>query len=250
MSNVAIIPARSGSKRVPDKNVRDFLGTPMIVRTIATLKESKLFDRIIVSTDSVLYQDLVIRNGAECDKLRPMELSLSHVNTIDVMSFVTNQYSVPGDANVCCVSAPNPFLRVDALTFGLEVLQKNIPVPNYVTTVSTYPFPVQRSLKVLKNNLLTMAQPEFMLSHSQSLEPRYFESNQFWWGKAQTWAQKTPWQTNVSGIYVPPWLCQDIDTEDDWIEAEVKHQIIHRIPYFTNYRIDMSNLITYSTQDS
>lgn len=245
MSSVAVIPARSGSKRVPDKNIRDFLGSPIIVRTIETLRESQLFDRIIVSTDSGEYKKLVKKYGAECDKLRPKDLSLSHVNTIDVMSYVIEQYKIRADDKVCCVSAPNPFLRVDALKLGLELLLVNDPTPNYVTTVSTYPFPVQRSLKVQTNNLLTMAQPEFMLSHSQSLEPRYFESNQFWWGKAQTWEEKTPWQTDVAGIYVPPWLCQDIDTEDDWIEAEIKYQIIQQVPHFSTYTIDRKNLVTY-----
>ena len=71
MSVIAVIPARSGSKRIKDKNITPLAGMPMMGWTIKAALETNLFDKVIVSTDSTAYQSIARELGASCDFLRP-----------------------------------------------------------------------------------------------------------------------------------------------------------------------------------
>lgn len=239
---VAIIPARGGSKRVPLKNIKEFDGIPMLTRTITILNDSNLFDQIIVSTDSEDIRQVALRAGATCESLRESALGQDQTPTIDVITYEIGRNQINLDAEVCCVYAPNPFLRIDALTIGAESLNQN-PIPNYVSTVTTFPFPIQRALGMNKKNLLEMVQKEYLMRHSQSLPERYHECAQFWWATANTWTKNVPMQEGLKGIYIPRWMTQDIDTEEDWNQAEIRWQILQKDSKFKEYVVTEKNII-------
>jgi N-acylneuraminate cytidylyltransferase len=240
---VAIVPARGGSKRVPLKNIKPFLGTPMLKRTLDVLQNSGLFDQIIVSTDSVVIQELAIQCNVDCSNLRPKELSSDDISTVDVIAYEIDYYGLSKDDFVCCVYAPNPFLREDSLELGHKIIEENEDL-NYVTTVTSFPFPVQRSLRLESNGKLVMANPENIWTHSQNLEERYHECAQFWWGRAGTWTKKIAMQDGLVGINIPRWMTQDIDTEEDWIQAEIRWKILRESDSYNEYRVTKDNLIS------
>lgn len=241
--NIAIIPARGGSKRVPLKNVKEFNGIPMIVRTIRTLKSSGCFDQIIVSTDSDKIAETAELESGVTISWRDPYLSGDSANTVDVVSAEVIKLGLDSSADICCVYAPNPFLHPEALKLGHQALQIK-PLPDYVSAVTSYPFPVQRSLK--QDNLtgfLCMASPEFMLTHSQNLEERFHETAQFWWGKSKTWLERKDMQNNVRGIYIPRWMSQDVDTLEDWVQAEVRWQVMEQLRIFEKHEFKTNHII-------
>ena len=240
---IAIIPARGGSKRVPLKNIRDFQGVPIISRTIQTLVGSNCFDRIIVSTESEEVARCVGSEPSIEISWRNMELSKDSSNTVDVIAQEILQSGISPDSSVCCVYAPNPFLTSSALTLGLSVLSNREDI-NYVTPVTSYPFPTQRSLGFTKTGqYLEMCEPEFLMVHSQQLEPRFHETAQFWWGKGATWLAKWPMQMKVAGIYTPRWMTQDIDTLEDWKQAEIRWKILDSEGLLSNYEFNDSSIV-------
>ena len=142
---VAIIPARGNSKRIPNKNCKNFNGKPIICRTIKLLKKSKLFDRIIVSSDNKKICSISQKYGAEVSFIRPRHLSGDYTGTAEVIAhcvkfLIEKNYSFD---YVCCVYAPNPFLRVSDLKKGLVKLKSK--KYSYVFSATQYQYPIFRS---------------------------------------------------------------------------------------------------------
>ena len=244
---IAIIPARGGSTRVPLKNIREFAGIPILSRTLRILNECQLFDQIIVSTDSEKIAEVAIKTPGTQVSWRNSLLSGHDANIVDVMAEETLQSSMSIEDRVCCVYAPNPFLRTDAIKLGLQVLESQQRI-DYVTPMTTYPFPVQRSLSFDQSkNSISMADPTYLLAHSQTLEPRFHETAQFWWAMAETWVKRKPMQMNMMGIYTPRWMTQDIDTLEDWDQAEIRWEILNKRTSYLNYEFSEANILT---QDS
>jgi N-acylneuraminate cytidylyltransferase len=219
----AFILARGGSKRIYMKNIRSFFGKPIIGYAIEAALECDLFDRVIVSTDSQEIAEVALKFGAEVPELRPLHLSTDSVPTIEVMSYLTDRFQIRNHDLVCCIYATNPFLTSENIKLGEAMLTNKIdPKIKYVTTISEYSFPPQRSLRRASEHVFEMAETSYMMSRSQDLDKRYHECAQFWWAQAETWLFKSPMQIGLAGILLPRWLQQDIDTEEDWIEAERK----------------------------
>lgn len=222
------ILARGGSKRVIKKNIRNFHGRPMISYAIDNALNSKVFDRLIVSTDCQETAQISRKYGAEVPELRNSELSGDNVPTIDVMASLIEQFELEGQDLVCCIYGTNPFLTPQNLQSAMELLKsgprKQI---NYVSTITEYSFPPQRSLKQTSGDCYEMANLDFVMSRSQDLEKRFHECAQFWWAFAETWRAKIPMQTGLRGMILPRWHQQDIDTEEDWKEAELKYAALH-----------------------
>lgn len=215
----------------------------MLVRTIKTLKNTDCFDKIIVSTESELVANCAMREDGVEVSWRDPSLAGDSANTVDVIAEELIKIDINSDSNVCCVYAPNPFLHEGALQLGLGALSLH-PQPDYVSSVTSFPFPIQRSLKFEPDNeLLQMAQPEYLLTHSQNLEPRFHETAQFWWAKSKTWVARKPMQLNMRGIYVPRWMSQDVDTLEDWKQAEVRWRVLAETGEFKNYRFSEDNII-------
>lgn len=218
---VAIIPARGGSKRIPKKNIKLFLGKPIIAYSIEIAKKSELFDRIIVSTDSNEISDVAQNYGAEVPFIRPVKLSDDYTGTDDVIEHSLNWLVENGDSyeTACCIYATAPFLISDYLKKGYDLLLKEDAAR--VFSVTTFPYPIFRALKVNNDNRVEMIWPEHRETRSQDLPETCHDAGQFYWFNVEKYfgANQLCCNDNVP-VFLPRYLVQDIDTQEDWNLAE------------------------------
>lgn len=218
---LAIIPARGGSKRIPRKNIKDFCGKPMIAWPIAVAQQSACFDRIIVSTDDPEIAQVAKAQGAEVPFVRPPELSDDHVGTIPVIAHAIAWQNANGPQvkEACCIYATAPFLQVQDLQRGLQVLLRRRV--DYAFSVASYAFPIQRAIRITPQQRIEMFQPEQFGTRSQDLEEAWHDAGQFYWGKASAWLAMQPvFNSGSAPITIPRYRVQDIDTLEDWLRAE------------------------------
>jgi len=228
--NVAIIPARGGSKRIPRKNVREFCGQPLIVYSILVAKNSGLFDHVIVSTDDDQIRDIANHYGAETPFVRPPELANDHATTVPVINHAVSwvQQHLGKVDHVCCVYATAPFIQAEALRESYEMLISR-KVGGYVFSATTMPFPIQRSFKVKSDGFVEMFEPHNYNTRSQDLEEAYQDAGQFYWGSAETYnSEKIFFSTDSMAYVLPRHMVQDIDTLEDWCRAELMYEALKR----------------------
>jgi pseudaminic acid cytidylyltransferase len=227
--NVAIIPARGGSKRIPRKNIREFCGKPMIAWSIEAALASNCFDQVVVSTDDEEIAEVARRYGAEVPFLRPPHLADDYAGTIPVIRHAVEALHEQGRSFdlVCCIYATAPLISVDDLRNGLQRLVDTSA--DYVFPVSSFPSPIQRAYRITEEGVLQMFHPENFSVRSQDLEPAFHDAGQFYWGKSTTWRQGLPIQTgNARPIILPRHRVQDLDTPEDWQRAELLFRLITR----------------------
>ena len=219
--NIAVIPARGGSKRIPRKNIKEFCGKPMIAWSIEVAQKSNCFERIIVSTDDDEIATVALGCGAEVPFSRPEALSDDYVGTTAVVSHAVKWLIEHGEQleNVCCLYATAPFVRSTDLQRGLEILQEQ--ECDYVFSVTSFAFPIQRAIRITQEQRVEMFQPEHFMTRSQDLEEAYHDAGQFYWGTTQAWLDEKPLFSNQSApVFLPRHRVQDIDTQEDWLCAE------------------------------
>ncbi|GDY27927.1 pseudaminic acid cytidylyltransferase [Agarivorans sp. Toyoura001] len=220
MSTVAIIPARGGSKRIPRKNIKLFNGKPIIAYSIESALQSQCFDRVIVSTDDTEIASIAKQYGAEVPFIRPANISNDYATTLDVIHHAVATLSTEQQfRDVCCIYATAPFITPSQLLEGKKLFaDKNA---DYLFPVAEYPSAVQRSLLREKSGFLTMAYPEYLNSRSQDLQTAFYDTGQFYWGKASAFLNRTPIYSDKSvGLPVEKNSCVDIDDLQDWALAE------------------------------
>ena len=218
---VAVIPARGGSKRIPRKNIKMFHGRSILSWSIEAALSSKCFGQVIVSTDDEEIAEVARTCGATVPFTRPAELSGDHVATIPVVAHALNWLRQNGCVPefVCCIYATAPFLSVEDLYRGFDLIQQT--GGDYVFPVTTFDFPIQRAIRVKETGQVEMFQPEHFSTRSQDLEEAYHDAGQFYWGKAAAWIAGTPFfSPNAWPLKIPKSRAQDIDTEEDWAIAE------------------------------
>jgi N-acylneuraminate cytidylyltransferase len=221
MNRVAIIPARGGSKRILRKNIKEFCGRPMIAWSIEAAKASGCFDRIIVSTDDVEIADISKAWGADAPFMRPAELSDDYTGTSAVVHHAVDWLREHGTSPdcVCCLYATAPFVSPEDLRKGWDVIQQG--VHSFAFAVTSFPFPIQRAIRITENGRLAMFSPENFNARSQDLEEAWHDAGQFYWGTAQAWREeKMVFGEDSFPIKIPRHRVQDIDTPEDWVRAE------------------------------
>jgi pseudaminic acid cytidylyltransferase len=224
---IAIIPARGGSTRIPRKNIKPFCGKPIIAWSIETAITSGCFDRIIVSTDDDEIAEVAEAYGASAPFRRPPELSDSHTGTMPVIRHALEWLQEYGESPefVCCIHATAPFMLAEDLIVGLQRLQAGDC--DYAFPVTTFPFPIQRALRINEASRVDMFQPEHFHTRSQDLEEAYHDAAQFWWGRTSAWLAETPVYSIVSAtLRIPRQRVQDIDTPEDWERAQALFQLL------------------------
>jgi len=218
LNNVAIIPARGGSKRIPRKNLKPFDGVPMIVRSIRTALDSGLFEQVVVSTDDAEIADVARANGAHVPFMRPVELADDFTGTAAVIAHALQQ--LPAFEYACCVYASAPLLQTRFLRQGLELLEQ-YPDKSFAFSVTDFGFPVQRALTLDGQGALTALYPEFRNTRSQDLPAAFQDAGQFYWGRSEAWLRGEVLYSPASlPVILPRYLVQDIDTVEDWKRAE------------------------------
>jgi len=220
--NICVIPARGGSKRIPRKNIKSFHGKPMIAWSIEAAIESGCFGRIICSTDDEDIAEIARKYGAEIPFLRPKKLSNDHIGTGPVVAH-TIKYLMKSKEKidfVCCIYATAPFILAKFLQESLQQIE-NTDI-DYCFSVTSYPFPIQRSIRITKELRCEMFQPEMLNIRSQDLEEAYHDAGQFYWGRSDAWIKGSSVFSNKSIPYIlPRHRAQDIDTMEDWRMAEL-----------------------------
>jgi len=225
--NVAVILARGGSKRIPRKNIKQFCGKPMISWPIELAKESGLFEHIIVSTDDEEIAKISKKYGAEVPFIRPDKLSDDYVGIIDVIDHaVTWMYEQKWQPEaVCCMYATSVFLTRNDLNKGYETLKMGDC--SYTFSATDFEYPIFRSFKDHRNGGVEMFFPEYFEKRSQDLPVALHDAAQFYWGVPNSWTNKLKlFESHSYPIKIPRWRVQDIDTEDDWKQAEILFKII------------------------
>jgi len=221
MSVVAIIPARGGSKRIPHKNIKPFFGKPMISYSIEAVKNADIFDRIIVSTDSKEIASIAKKFGAEVPFIRPVELADDVSGTDAVILHALKRLMEDGEKidYICCIYATAPFVKAEYIIKGYNLLREKNAASCF--SVTTYPFPIFRSLKINSQNRLEMFWPEYRETRSQDLVEAYHDAGQFYWADAKEYLKEKQFYSKDSvPIILPRYLVQDIDTPEDWETAE------------------------------
>ena len=226
---LCVIPARGGSKRIPKKNIKMFCGKPIIQWSIEAALESNCFDRVIVSTDSEEISTISKALGAEVPFIRPSNLSDDFTATAPVINHAI-QYMSQNFQSVelaCCIYATAPFIEANYIQDGLRKIIEN--EANFSFSVTTFPFPIQRAIKLNKENKSEMFFPENLNKRSQDLEDSYHDAGQFYWGKSSAWLEgKRMFEDNSIPIIIPRHKVQDIDNEEDWIRAEIMFKAIQQ----------------------
>ncbi len=216
MKSIAVIPARGGSKRIPRKNIYPVDGVPLIAKTIATALHSGIFEQVIVSTDDNEIAEISKSYGAHVPRLREKSLSDDFANTYDVMAD-SLQPSWIGDSQpeyICCIYPASIFLTKRHLVSALEILISSNS--SYVFPIQKFNPPIQRGFRIQSEGKLEMVFPEHLLTRSQDLEPTYFDSGQFYWGKRESWKSKQPiFGSNSKGIICGPYDFIDVDNQAD-----------------------------------
>ncbi|MBT8551992.1 pseudaminic acid cytidylyltransferase [Polynucleobacter paneuropaeus] len=228
--NLAVIPARGGSKRIPLKNIKDFCGKPIIAWTIEAAVKSNCFDRIIVSTDSNAIANIAISYGAEVPFERPADLSDDHATTAPVIAHAIKWFSIQGEVfeNACCLYPTAPFIEPQDLISTLRLLQSS--KVDFVFPMTKYSYPIQRALCISEELKVKMFNPESYNSRSQDMEETYHDAGQFYWGRAEAWLSERPIFTcGAPPFILPNFRVQDIDTAEDWFVAEVKFLAMRRM---------------------
>lgn len=225
--NLAIITARGGSKRIPRKNSRPFLGKPIIAYSIETALASGLFDTVMVSTEDDEIADIAQHYGALVPFRRTSRTADDFATTADVLTEVLTRYAALGQnfTYACCLYPTAPFVTQSLLQQAFDRLIAG--GFDCVFPVQRFSFPVQRAV-TFEGDKLAWLQPEYALTRSQDLTPAFHDAGQFYAFDVAAFGRTGRLLTdNTSGIEIQEMQAHDIDTETDWQVAEFKYRLLH-----------------------
>lgn len=226
MKSVAIITARGGSKRIPRKNIKPFLGRPILEYSIEAALQADMFHEVMVSTDDEEIAHVAKRAGAKVPFMRSESTSNDFATTADVIAEVIGSYERIGMSfsQVCCIYPTAPFVTANAIKTAMMLLEQE--KADCVIPVVKYSFPPQRGV-VINNGRLTPKCPESMSKRSQDLEPMYHDCGQFYCLNVESFKkQNAIWMENVVPFIQDEINVQDIDTPEDWKLAEMKYKLL------------------------
>ncbi|OYY95899.1 MAG: pseudaminic acid cytidylyltransferase [Hydrogenophilales bacterium 28-61-23] len=225
---LCVIPARGGSKRIPRKNIRLFAGRPIVAWSIQAALETGLFDRVMVSTDNEEIAEVARKHGAETPFTRPRDLADDHTGTNAVVKQAIrwhDDHGMPVEV-ACCLYATAPFVQASDLRAGHDRLLDS--GKSFVFSVTSFPFPIQRALRLNARGEVEAMYPEYRATRSQDLEPAWHDAGQFYWGRARAFLDDEILFSPLSlPLILPRHRVQDIDTEEDWRRAELMFTALH-----------------------
>ena len=221
MSIIAIITARGGSKRIPRKNIKPFMGKPMLAYAIEAALNSKIFDEVMVSTDDKGIAEVALKYGAKVPFMRSEKTSNDFASTMDVLKEVIEEYKKRGQnfEELCCVYPCVPFLTGDILQAAYSKFKQN--GIDCLIPVVKFSFPIQRAFKIDNKGLLEYREPENAPKRSQDLEAMYHDVGMFYFHKTGKLGYQNAIPFEMEERYI-----QDIDNETDWQLAELKYKVM------------------------
>ena len=236
MKNLAIIPARGGSKRIPRKNIKPFMGKPIIAYSIEAALQSGIFDEVMVSTDDEEIAEVAKQYGANVPFMRSKKNSDDHATMEDVIEEVLNEYCCQNKSfdSFCCILSTAPFLRsMSLINSHIKFLDGKY---DSLFPVLRFTYPIQRALRQVDGRIV-MREPQYIHSRSQDLEPMYHDSGLFYWMTVSKFMEvKEIFCDNSGMIELSDLEVQDIDTYEDWRMAEIKYQMLYHVDNNFNRR--------------
>ena len=230
MKNIAIITARGGSKRIPRKNIKDFMGKPMIAYAIEAALKSEIFDDVMVSTDDIEIAEIAKKYGANIPFMRSDATANDFATTADVLHEVIDEYKKQGEVfeSFACIYPCVPFLNAEILKNANEKFEKS--EADSLMPVVKYSFPIQRAVKVNFEGFLEFREPQYALTRSQDLEPMYHDVGMFYFSKTKAFLAQNKLVTTKTVLFeMDESMIQDIDTLDDWKMAEMKYKVMYEL---------------------
>lgn len=224
MKNLCIIPARGGSKRIPRKNVKPFMGKPILAYSIENALTTGLFDEVMVSTDDPEIMEVAKQYGASVPFVRTEKTANDFAPLADVLHEVVDMYAEQGKTfdNMCCILATCPLVKASYISEAYQKLINSDFISVY--PVVQFSYPILRSLRMDEHGEVSMNWPEYAKTRSQDLAPAYHDSGTFYWHKIDAWMSG---KRKGGGIVIAEDLVQDIDTEEDWRMAELKYRLMN-----------------------
>ena len=226
--NLAIIPARGGSKRIPGKNIKPFLGKPIIAYSIEAALASKLFSEVMVSTDDPQIAGVALQYGAKVPFMRSTKNADDFATLSEVLIEVLYEHNKHGKTfkNICCILPTAPLTSTLRISEAYNKFQDNRF--ESVCPIVQFSYPILRGLEFNEQNQLQMIWPEHLKSRSQDLKPAYHDSGSFYWVRSNALLdQKTLFCKKGGAIILPESEVQDIDNETDWKLAELKYKLLN-----------------------
>lgn len=232
--NIAIIPARGGSKRIPRKNALSFCGEPIISYSIKAALEADVIEKVIVSTDDFEIAEIATEWGAEVPFIRNKALADDMTGTTEVIRDAITKYIALGNEveNCLCLYATAPFITHDIIEKAFALFQQG--KPDYLFTANQFLFPIQRALLENENGKIRAFDPENIDKRSQDLPHTFHDAGQLYIAHTSTWldASKEIFSENSQMFKLPSYIVQDIDTPEDWKRAEVMYKVLSEMNHF------------------
>lgn len=225
---LAVITARGGSKRIPRKNIKNFLGKPIIQYSIEAALNAGCFTEVMVSTDDKEIADLALSLGARVPFMRSAKTSNDFATTAEVIIEVLNEYQNQGYSfdYCCCIYPTAPFVTAEKLKIAFDKLHTS--GAESVVAVVRFDFPILRSFKI-EDGLVKMNWPEYINARSQDLPPAFHDCGQFYFLQTNSFLKSKKLFTSFTvPIEIPELEVQDIDNEEDWKVAELKYKILYQ----------------------
>jgi len=215
MNNIALIPARGGSKRIKNKNIVEFEGIPIIGHAIKLALETKVFDDVIVSTEDERIRSISLEYGASVPWTRPIELADDFATTSEVMRNAAEEILkiYPETNNICCIYPATPLLDQESILNAYELFIMS----NCDFTFPSIEHPIYRTFTLMNENMVKLNFPEYSQTRTQDLGKTYIDSGQFYWGKIDAWLNKREiLGANSNTIVIQKYSAIDIDSEEDF----------------------------------
>ncbi|WP_023649023.1 acylneuraminate cytidylyltransferase family protein [Candidatus Pelagibacter ubique] len=214
--NIAIIPARQGSKRIKNKNMKLFFKKPIIYYTIKMLKKSKIFDHIIITSDSNKILNYCKRQGCDISVKRPKDLSDDQTTTHAAIKHALKKLEIKNqnDDKIFCIYPCNPLLQIADIKKSITILEEN--KKNYIFTVSRNSNMFTNSIFLNKLNKVRLVKNKTMLNKNS-----YTDAGQFYLAHYKTWKNHSNIHKNGVCLEIPEWRAVDINYTSDWKKAEI-----------------------------
>jgi pseudaminic acid cytidylyltransferase len=224
MRNLCIIPARGGSKRIPRKNIREFFGKPIIAYSIELAINSGLFSEVMVSTDDAEIAEIAIEYGAQVPFIRSEKNSNDFATTLDVLNEVVEFYRSKGEKfdSLLCIYPTAVLADLEDINLAFSKLENF----EMVLPITKFSYPPQRGYCITKKNGVDFVFPENINKRSQDLEPWFHDAGQWYWYKINQ-MNKGLGVLKKGYVEISNIKIQDIDTEDDWVLAELKYNFVN-----------------------
>jgi N-acylneuraminate cytidylyltransferase len=218
-NRLAIIPARGGSKRIPDKNIREFCGKPILMHILESAIKSSLFDKIHVSTESRKIAKILKDNGYEIDFFRPKKLADDFTPILQVLYFVLDRLQVKYDEVWLLTSTAALLNKKDLLDISNTSNKSKKKLP--MLGVGEFPIPIDWAFRMNNEGTLSALNPEYLNKRSQDIEKKYYDAGLFCVFSNQNLTDlKEGKNLDYNSYLLPKYKAIDIDEEDDWLIAE------------------------------